>query len=153
MRAQTHATLVYIINSLIYIHGMSRSYICAHAVPEPSVTITGYPIESHFYSGLHLTLTCEIEFVPAVDSELQVNVIWTRRGSAINSNRIRAFAAERIRSSPIVYHSNLSFSPLSLSSDDEGEYVCNVSVSTPHNSFLLPPSPVLRRRSVQIESE
>ncbi len=121
-------------------------------VPQPSVSITGFPIVDRFYTGLQLNLTCHIEFILAVDSGLTVSIDWTKTTSQINSNRVIKFNSEMISLNPFLFRSTLSFSSLSTESDDEGVYVCTTSVTLPQdNQFLLVPTDSSSSQIVTLE--
>ena len=60
------------------------------SVPAPTVTITGYPIDEGFHTGLTLTFTARAEFNSAVDSPdaLTVTSSWISPRTANSTNAI-----------------------------------------------------------------
>ena len=89
-----------------------------------------------------------------VDTEVLVSLSWIKTRSSINERRIGRTGLERVQSSPLVYESTLTFSPLSMDSDDEGEYVCSASLTlaTPL-PFVQTPPIVNAARHVTIDSK
>ena len=133
---------------------MISLFILSIIVPEPSVTISGSPINDHFYTGLQLNLTCQVEFILPVDTELRLSTLWMKAHSNINSDRITVLGSERVSLNPMKYDSLLIFSPLSITSDDEGIYICSVSATLTQNSaYLEEPPDVMTNRTIMIESK
>ena len=92
-----------------------------HAVPAPSINVTGVPAYP-LYSGTSLMLACLFEVHSAVDGQLTLNSVWRRGGEILNSNgRINISATSMIR--PSIYRTTLSISPLS-NTQDNGQYSC-----------------------------
>lgn len=114
------------------------------AVPPSSIGIIASPIPDNFFSGLQLNLTCRTELDAAVNTEQNVTMTWTKSGSSINPFRISISSPQRVHFSPQIYESSLIFSSLSVYSDDEGEYVCSVSVKPLENPQLFLASPTIR---------
>ncbi len=128
--------------------GANLSDFIIYLVP---VTITGFPIDDHFYTDLQLNLTRQVEFTSAVDSELTVSVDWMKADSSINSNRVTTLDSE-IGST--IFRSSILFSPLATDSDDEGEYICRTSVAlSQDNQYLVVPAEVMGSRIVTIEGK
>lgn len=131
--------------------GANLSDFIIYLVPQPLVTITGFPIDDHFYTGLQLNLTCQVEFISAVDSELTVSVDWTKAESSINSNRVTTLDSEI---GFTIFRSSILFSTLAIDRDDEGEYICKTSVAlSQDNQFLVVPAEVMGSRIVTIEGK
>ncbi len=92
-----------------------------HAVPAPSVNITGVPTNPLF-SGTSLSLTCTFELHNMIDSPLGLNGVWERGGEVLNSDRrVSISTISLIR--PSTYQTTLSISPLSNTLDN-GQYTC-----------------------------
>ena len=87
-----------------------------------------------------------------MDTELRLSVTWTKAQSNINSDRITVLGSERVSLNPMKYDSFLIFSPLSITSGDEGIYICSVSV-TQNSAYLEGPQDVTTNRTITIESK
>ena len=111
-----------------------NTYSCCHAntnhafhlVPTPSVTITTLnPVIS--VNG-NITLTCNIQLDPSVDSTVMVNSTWTAPGGAT----LRGSNPSWTGSS---YQSTLMLT--SLGTGNAGNYTCLAVISPINNPFLL----------------
>lgn len=104
-----------------------------HAVPAPTVNVTGVPAYP-LYSGRSLLLTCLFEFNNAVDTLMTLNSVWRRGGEELNSNgRVNVSTTTMIR--PSVYRTTLSIIPLS-NTMDSGQYTCqSVTISSAYVLF------------------
>ena len=87
-----------------------------------------------------------------MDTELRLSVTWMKAQSKINSDRITVLGSERVSLNPMKYDSLLIFSPLSITSGDEGIYICSVSV-TQNSAYLEGPQDVTTNRTITIESK
>ena len=142
--------LYYLLNSHTYIH--THTHI--HTVPTPAITIASSPEDTTFFSSLQLNLTCWVVLHAAIDTELGVTLTWDKTGAAINSERVAELGQEIVLRSPFTFKSTLVFSPLSINSDDEGEYRCLAVVGPLENPmFIQNPSPVNTTQQVTIDSK
>ena len=95
--------------------------------PTLSGNIIGYPINSNFFTGLQLNLTCFITISYTIYNEIEdVEVLaeWTRSGSAIDSNSGRT-VVEVFKVGKMQYQTSILFNALDKSTD-EGKYTCTV---------------------------
>ena len=87
------------------------------------------------YSGTVFNLTCVVELVNEVDTNLSVLTVWAKDGGAISSDTGRISGdTEAVRNSSVVYvyESNVDFDALSNagSGGDGGTYTCSVTVES-----------------------
>ena len=96
----------------------------------PTVTITASPIDSDYFTGLRLTLTCSIQ-IPLELSSLPIIVSaqWTKFGSALVTNSRVTVGEIPVRVGLNVYQVSLVFSSLDRTSGDEGNYTCTGNVA------------------------
>ena len=105
-------------------------------VPPPTVTITAVPSQV-ITVGDGLTLTCNIQLDPSVDSTVMVNSTWTSPGGAIITGTIGNMAAtSAIQTSP--FTSTLMITMATISNG--GTYVCSAVVSPQSPSPYITPS-------------
>ncbi len=85
-----------------------------HIVPPPTLTITGTPVDEGFHTGLPLTFTGRAQFSPAVDTPLDVTVVWTKTTSSdlTADDRVTLTEAVMVGVSPMVFESTLSVNVL-----------------------------------------
>ncbi len=104
-------------------------YLCTGE--PPTVTITGSPIDSDYFTGLRLTLTCSIR-VPLELSSLPINVSaqWTKSGAVLVTNSHVTVGEVPVRVGlTTVYQASLGFSSLDESRGDEGSYTCTGNIA------------------------
>ena len=110
-------------------------------VPEPTIGFTGRvvspvnPSSDTLYSGTVFTLTCVVELVKEVDTNLSVLTVWTKDDAAISNDTGHiSVDTEAVRNSSVVYvyESNVDFDPLSnaVPGGDGGNYTCSVTVES-----------------------
>ena len=121
------------------------------SIPAPSVSITASPVQSHFYTGLQLNLTCLIRLVLPVGYGVTVSADWTKSGSALTSNSQVSVEEEPVEVEPFVYSTGLVFSSLNMTRD-EGQYNCTETV-TPIGSPLYNAVTVTATTMVEVESK
>ncbi len=95
-----------------------------HAVPAPSVNISGAP--TFLYSGTSLSLTCTFELSSMIDSQVILNSVWRRGGEILNSNSRINISAIRM-ANPSLHRTILSISPVS-NTMDSGQYSCQSAI-------------------------
>ncbi len=78
------------------------------------------------YTGTSLTLTCNIALNIAVNSRVDVNVIWSGPGGMLPVNNNRVTVSDTMGSNTS-YQSILTISP--LATVDGGSYTCEVTVA------------------------
>ena len=89
--------------------------------------IKGYPIDSDFFTGLQLNLTCNIQVSLDISPSMTFFTEWSKSGSPLSSN-----TRVNVGMSPVLveerqYQTNVSFNSLDKTID-EGEYMCTVHV-------------------------
>ena len=110
-------------------------------VPEPTIRFTGRVVSSvnqssvTLYSGTVFNLTCVVDLVKEVNTNLSVLTVWAKNGAAISSDTGRiSVDTEAAHNSSIVYvyESDVDFDPLSNagSGGDGGTYTCSVTVES-----------------------
>ncbi len=117
---------------------MTLPSVCVVPVPVVSLTIRGYPINSNFYSGLQLNLTCAIDIsVSVLDNIQQIRVMsqWRRYNTALTQDNRRTITMPQ-EVGPMLYHTSIIFNSLDKSRD-EGDYECNVDVIVERESSHL----------------
>ena len=118
-----------------------NSVFSPSTVPEPTIRFTGRvvsPVElssTTLYSGTVFNLTCVVELVNEVDTNLSVLTVWAKNGAAISSDTGRiSVDTEAVRNSSVVYvyESNMDFDPLSnaVPGGDGGNYTCSATVES-----------------------
>ena len=116
-------------------------FLSLRTVPEPTISFTGRVVSPvnlssvTLYSGTVFNLTCVVELVKEVDTNLSVLTLWAKDDAAISSDTGRiSVDTEAVRSSSVVYvyESNVEFDPLSnaVSGGDGGNYTCSVTVGS-----------------------
>ena len=101
-------------------------------VPPPTVTISALPSQV-VPLGSNLTLTCNIQLDPSVDSTVMVNSTWTAPGGATLSGSNPSWTGSS-------YQSTLMLT--SLGTGDAGNYICSAKALPTNNQFLLQTSAV-----------
>ncbi len=129
----THKVIEY---NRVYINITLLIQPIVYVVPVPvvSVTIRGYPINSNFYSGLQLNLTCAIDIsVSVLDNIQQIRVTsqWRRYNTALTQDNRRTITMPQ-EVGPMLYHTSIIFHSLDKSRD-EGDYECVVNVMMERN--------------------
>ena len=97
-------------------------------VPPPNVTLTSTPIATSYYAGTPLNLTCTVQLIPQVDTNVIFNSLWTGPGGQISSG------VGRVSLSSGVNQTTVQFYPLNTT--DTGVYNCSVSVSTSGQQYV-----------------
>ena len=103
-------------------------------VPEPFIAFTGSPVDPFtdtLYSGAVFTLTCVVELVSEVDTNVTVLTSWTKNDTELNdTDRISVDSEAILQDTTPVYQSDVVFTPLSnIAPDgDNGNYTCSAEV-------------------------
>ena len=128
--------------------------IIVHSVssPSPNVTITGSPINSHYFSGLQLNLTCHIQVQMPMEYGVSVSSQWSKSGSVLTSNSRVSVDDGTVAAGPLLYRSSLVFTSLDGTRGDNGDYTCSVTVR-PINVPHLHPVTVAATHTVTVESK
>ena len=108
-------------------------------VPSPTVTITGSPFDEGFHTGLLLTFTGRAEFHPAVNTQLDVDEMWTKTAptSDLSADPHVSISDLMIVSmDPIVFVSNLTINTLDQRTDS-GTYTLSLVISSPRHPFVV----------------
>ena len=120
--------------------------------PSPNVTITGSPIDSHYFSGLQLNLTCHIQLQMPMEYRVSVSSQWSKSGSVLTSNSRVSVDDGTVVAGPLLYQSSLVFISLDGTRGDNGDYTCSVAVH-PINVPHLHPVTVSATHTVTVESK
>eukprot|EP00731_Ephydatia_muelleri_P019021 Em0011g1061a len=97
-------------------------------IPPPTVTLTSTPITTSYYAGTPLNLTCTVQLIPQVDTNVIFNSLWTGPGGQISSG------VGRVSLSSGVNQTTVQFYPLNTT--DTGVYNCSVSVSRSGQQYV-----------------
>ena len=109
---------------------MTNGLLLPPPVPSPSVTLSHNPESGILRHGDNLTLTCTIQLDGAIDTGVDVTVLWTGPPGNISSDNPTA-----TMDSGTVYESTVTFS--SLETSDSGDYTCTATVSPdPSSEFV-----------------
>ena len=115
----------------LYFHADSEGIIVHNiSTPLPTITITGSPINSHYFSGLQLNLTCHIQLSMSRDYyKVRVSSRWSKSGTLLTSNDQVSVNERAEEVGPLRYESRLMFTSLDGTRGDNGDYTCSVTVS------------------------
>ena len=105
---------------------MINSYI-SNIAPGVAVDIRGYPIDSNFFTGLQLNLTCTIQVLLETSPLLTIFTNWRKSDSRLSSNSRVTVEELPVQVGPQLYHTSVLFNSLNQTRD-EGEYMCAVSL-------------------------
>ena len=126
-------------------------------VPAPTITFTGRLVSpvapsATLYSGTVFTLTCVVELVPQVDTNVTVLTSWTKNGSTINNTSRISVDSEAAKITSSEYWSDVVFDPLSnMELDgDSGDYTCSAQV---RNDTYITGSSAADTQTLAVESE
>ena len=98
-------------------------------VPSPSVILSRDPESGTLRHGDNLTLTCTIRLDEAIDTGVDVTVVWNGPAGNISPDNLTIY-------SNTVYESTVTFS--SLMTSDSGGYTCTAAVSpVPSSGFII----------------
>ncbi len=104
-------------------------YILVPAAPVVSIFLRSYPINSNYYSGLQLNLTCAINIlVSTLENIQQIRVMsqWRRYNTALTQDNRRTITIPR-KVGPMLYHTSIILQSLDKNRD-EGVYYCTADV-------------------------
>ena len=105
-------------------------------VPSPDVTVGFSTPGAVTYAGNNVTLNCAIDLEGGVtDSDVTVNSMWTKNGSAFTGVSGRVTVSNQQRFTGSDFFRQLVFSPLS-SSMDNGTYACVVTLTPVRPQFV-----------------
>ena len=95
-----------------------------HAVPAPvSITLLSDPVSPVRPVGSTVTLTCTVEFSPAVDAPVTVWTVWTGPAELLTTN-----IAQPIMGNTSTYTSTTVVS--SFGRNQSGSYICTINISS-----------------------
>ena len=101
------------------------------SVPTPSVDVT-VP-DGTLYASTNITLNCTIQLDGAIDTRVDVTVVWTGPpGTTATDGRI---TVSDVTGSNTTYQSTVTFTP--LISNDNGTYTCEATVSPNPTSEVI----------------
>ena len=114
--------------------------------------VNTHPVDSGFFIGQQLNITCtaELDPTPAVDVEVDVVIGWSHTGVPVTSSGDQRITVTRVQTSTTLFISNLSF--VGLSRGDGGEYTCMTSVVPRQSSLYVHPGRASLGRTIVIES-
>ena len=125
------------VSDLCYSFNSDLFSLCT--VPEPTIRFTGRVVSPvnlssvTLYAGTIFNLTCVVELVNEVDTNLSVLTVWAKNGDAISSDTGRiSVDTEAVRNISVVYESDVDFDPLSnaVPGGDGGNYTCSATVES-----------------------
>ena len=90
--------------------------------------IRSYPIDSDFFTGLQLNLTCTIQVSLEISPPMTIFTEWSKSGSPLSSNSRVTVVELPVQVGPRLYQTSVLFNSLDKIRD-EGEYMCAVSVT------------------------
>ena len=99
-----------------------------YVVPALAVDIRGHPIDSDFFTGLQLNLTCTIQVSLEIFPPMTIFTEWSKSGSPLSSNSRVTVEELPVQVGPQLYQTSVLFNSLDKTRD-EGEYMCAVSVT------------------------
>ena len=104
------------------------------SVPTPSVTVT-VP-DGTLYAGTNVTLNCTIQLDGAIDTGVDVTLVWTGPpGDTVLSTTGEPITVSDVTGSRRSYQSTVTFTV--LISNDDGAYTCEATVSpNPTSEFI-----------------
>ena len=104
------------------------------SVPTPSVNVT-VP-DGTLYAGTNVTLNCTIQLDGAIDTVVDVTVLWTGPpGGTVLSTTGERITVSDVTGSRPSYQSTVNITP--LISNDNGAYTCEATVSpNPTSEFI-----------------
>ena len=109
---------------------MTNGLLLPPPVPSPSVTLSRDPESGILRHGDNLTLTCTIQLDGAIDTGVDVTVLWTGPPGSISPDN-----PTPTMDSGTVYESTVTFS--SLETSNSGGYTCTATVSPdPSSEFV-----------------
>ena len=104
------------------------------SVPAPSVEVSIQQLEPYL-AGMLAVLQCSITIDSAIDTPIDVAVLWQRNGEEFAETlRVQTFPPHLVTGSQ--YNAFLQFNTLS-SSTDSGNYLCISSVSPGDADYIL----------------
>ena len=112
-------------------HNVTNGLLLPPPVPSPSVTLSRDPESGTLRHGDNLTLTCTIRLDEAIDTGIDVTVVW----NGPPAGNISPDNPTPTMDSDTVYESTVTFSFLETS--DSGGYTCTATVSpVPPSEFI-----------------
>ena len=136
----------------VYTVLLNKTNSFPYIVPAPSVNITTSPVQSDFYTGLRLNLTCLTQLATPMGYDVDVSADWSKSGSTLTSDSRVSVGEEAVEVEQLLYSTSLVFSSLDQTMGDTGDYTCTVTV-TPTGSPFYRPVTVMATQVVQTESK
>ena len=102
------------------------------------VFLRGFPVDSNFFTGLQLNLTCIIHISPTeldVSTSMAVSAEWSKSGTILTTNTRVTVDEGPVTVGPLQYQSSLLFKSLDKTRD-KGDYSCSVHVIHSLEGFL-----------------
>lgn len=95
--------------------------------------MTTSPVDTNFFTGLQLNLTCNIHISVPQSYEISISAQWSKSGSNITTNNSRYSVDEGVIAiAPSLFQTGLVLHSLNRSEGDEGNYTCMVVALTPN---------------------
>ena len=114
----------------------SVTLLLCFPVPVPMVEANINPFRAVTYAGNDVNLRCTATLSGVmIGTDVTVNITWTKNGAPFSGISGRVTVQE-VTVSPTISYNQLQFSPLS-SSMDNGTYVCNVTVTSVQQQFVI----------------
>ena len=109
--------------------------LIASTVPAPAVSVYLNTNEDSVYQGTELVITCTATVDNAVNTRINVNMMWSSEPAEIMT--IQYITINDTSSSGLEYTSTVTIRPVNTT--DSGSYTCTVSVSPtiPHTDNII----------------
>ena len=130
-------------------------YISAVTAFDVVVFIRGFPVDSNFFTGLQLNLTCIIHISPTgldVPTSMAVSVDWSKSGTSLTTNSGVTVDKGPVEVGPLQYQTSLLFESLDKTRD-EGDYTCSVHVIHSLEGFLDAVTDTVASLSITVPSK
>ena len=119
------------------------------------VVLRSFPVDSNFYTGLELNLTCIIHISPTVldvPTSMAIFADWSKSGASLTTNRRVTVDKGPVEVGPLQYQTSLLFESLDKTRD-EGNYTCSVHVIHSLEGFLDAVTDTAASLSITLQSK
>ena len=119
------------------------------------VVLRSFPVDSNFYTGLELNLTCIVHLSPTgldVPTSMAVSADWSKSGTSLTTNSRVTVDKGPVEVGPLQYQTSLLFESLDKTRD-EGNYTCSVHVIHSLEGFLDAVTDTAASLSVTLQSK
>ena len=130
-------------------------YISVVPALDVDVFLRGFPVDSNFFTGLELNLTCIIHISPIgldISTSFAVSAEWSKSGTSLTTNSRVTLDEGAVEVGPLQYQTSLLFKSLDKTRD-EGTYTCSVHVIHSLEGFLDAVTDTAASRSILMHSK